>query len=327
MDSDGFCNDWDHCPQDRENDADSDMLCAEQDDCPIDSFKTDPGVCGCGTPDKDADSDGLLDCKDACPQDATNDVDSDGVCGQQDACPNDSEKSTTAGVCGCGTPDKDADSDGLLDCQDACPQNPEKSTTAGVCGCGTPDADADSDGLLDCVDTCPSDATNDADSDGICGAEDDCPTEAWDLCTNDEKKAAPSGEEYNEDTVHVPFLVGIVCIALALLVVVVVVFAVVCRKVQKKRERRIEYLSPDTDLVDTDTKRGEQHGEFTPCASNEKSFDDISGATKASLDSTNEETLKDAVAMPAEDEVEDTDAPEILFQSGVSESGHMTASI
>merc|ERR1711977_472133 len=118
-----------------------------------------------GTPDKDADSDGLLDCKDTCPQDATNDVDSDAVCGQQDACPNDSEKRTTAGVCGCGTPDKDADSDGLLDCKDACPQDAtndvdsdgvcgqqdacpndsDKSTAVGVCGCGAPDTDADSD--------------------------------------------------------------------------------------------------------------------------------------------------------------------------------------
>ena len=37
------------------------------DQCPGDADKTAPGVCGCGTPDVDTDSDGLADCIDSCP--------------------------------------------------------------------------------------------------------------------------------------------------------------------------------------------------------------------------------------------------------------------
>jgi hypothetical protein len=38
-----------------------------EDCCPTDPSKTDPGVCGCGTPDSDWDSDGIADCADAAP--------------------------------------------------------------------------------------------------------------------------------------------------------------------------------------------------------------------------------------------------------------------
>jgi VCBS repeat-containing protein len=40
------------------------------DQCPQDPNKTLPGVCGCGVPDTDSDSDGTPDCNDLCPSDA-----------------------------------------------------------------------------------------------------------------------------------------------------------------------------------------------------------------------------------------------------------------
>jgi hypothetical protein len=39
------------------------------DRCPEDPTKTDPGICGCGTPDTDTDMDGTSDCIDGCPTD------------------------------------------------------------------------------------------------------------------------------------------------------------------------------------------------------------------------------------------------------------------
>jgi hypothetical protein len=51
------------------------------DNCPDDPNKTEPGICGCGTPDIDSDGDGTMDCDDECPDD-----------------PN----KTEAGLCGCG---------------------------------------------------------------------------------------------------------------------------------------------------------------------------------------------------------------------------------
>jgi hypothetical protein len=39
------------------------------DQCPSDPLKTEPGICGCGTPDTDSDLDGAADCVDACPTD------------------------------------------------------------------------------------------------------------------------------------------------------------------------------------------------------------------------------------------------------------------
>lgn len=51
------------------------------DNCPNDPLKTDPGICGCGTPDIDSDNDLTYDCNDLCPND-----------------PN----KTEPGECGCG---------------------------------------------------------------------------------------------------------------------------------------------------------------------------------------------------------------------------------
>lgn len=48
-------------------DADNDGTPDSSDDCPNDPGKTSPGICGCGTADKDTDGDGHLDCNDNCP--------------------------------------------------------------------------------------------------------------------------------------------------------------------------------------------------------------------------------------------------------------------
>lgn len=37
--------------------------------CPNDPAKTEPGICGCGTPDADDDNDGTANCTDGCPSD------------------------------------------------------------------------------------------------------------------------------------------------------------------------------------------------------------------------------------------------------------------
>ncbi len=70
------------------------------DKCPDDPDKTEPGLCGCGTPDTDGDGDGTPDCLDDCPDDPAK---------------------TAPGQCGCGIPDTDGDQDGLADCVDPCP--------------------------------------------------------------------------------------------------------------------------------------------------------------------------------------------------------------
>jgi cysteine-rich repeat protein len=100
------------------------------DDCPDDPDKTEPGTCGCGVADLDADQDGTSDCQDGCPDDPAK---------------------SEAGVCGCGMMDVDSDHDGILDCQDLCASDPNKSAPE-ECGCGK--ADAYSGAVLVC--DCPS---------------------------------------------------------------------------------------------------------------------------------------------------------------------------
>lgn len=58
--------------------------------------KSEPGLCGCGTPDADDDGDGVPNCQDGCP------TDPDGI---------------EPGPCGCGIPATDANGDGIPDCQ------------------------------------------------------------------------------------------------------------------------------------------------------------------------------------------------------------------
>jgi len=99
------------------------------DACPDDPDKFEPGICGCGIPDMDADNDGTADCNDACPDDPAK---------------------TAPGACGCGKPDVDSDGDGTADCADDCPQDPAK-IAPGACGCGKPDTDSNRDGIPDCL--------------------------------------------------------------------------------------------------------------------------------------------------------------------------------
>ncbi len=104
------------------------------DSCPTDSDKTEPGECGCGTPDTDSDDDGTPDCNDECAEDVDK---------------------TEPGLCGCGMPDDDSDEDGTPDCTDGCPEDPDK-TEPGIAGCGMVEpADSDGDGVPDDVDECP----------------------------------------------------------------------------------------------------------------------------------------------------------------------------
>ncbi|MFQ5495007.1 MAG: hypothetical protein ACE5EX_06460 [Phycisphaerae bacterium] len=69
-----------------EADSDGDGAIDDCEDCPDDPDKTEPGQCGCGTPDVDTDGDGLLDCDDNCPDTPNGDqadCDGDGI---GDAC-------------------------------------------------------------------------------------------------------------------------------------------------------------------------------------------------------------------------------------------------
>ena len=80
----------------------------DADVCPFDPAKTEPGVCGCGVPEDDADADGTPDCEDLCPGFPDRaDHDGDGIA---DGC--DGDLFPCAG---------DADCDDGLDCtDDAC---------------------------------------------------------------------------------------------------------------------------------------------------------------------------------------------------------------
>jgi hypothetical protein len=139
--------------------------CSITDQCPNDPNKTQPGQCGCGTPDTDSDNDGTANCKDSCPSDP---------------------KKTAPGQCGCGVAEGTCsgtctDNASFVDAQgykcsgwvgydctrasedygytaaqeaailanckktcnqcsvtDKCPNDPNK-TEPGLCGCGVPE--------------------------------------------------------------------------------------------------------------------------------------------------------------------------------------------
>ena len=128
-----------------------------------------PSMAFCGDPCvEDADGDGIGDCEDLCPCDATNaDGDLDGALDCLDPCPDDA---TNACIDPCTW---DSDGDGTRDCEDACPYDP---TTA---------VDTDGDGVPDCADPCTNDPSNtcggmcptglDQDGDGLDDCSDPCP--------------------------------------------------------------------------------------------------------------------------------------------------------
>ena len=149
-------------------DSDGDGQPDAIDQCPNDPLKAVPGICGCGTTEKDDDGDGTPNCIDAYPNDPdrTGDSSSDGG--------SDGDENTQSG---------DADDDGVPDSEDKCPEDPEKAEP-GVCGCGVADLDTDEDGVMDCEDQCPEIAyadligdpcDKDEDDDGYVDGADQCP--------------------------------------------------------------------------------------------------------------------------------------------------------
>jgi hypothetical protein len=102
-DGDGVPDRVDNCPLDfnpGQEDADGDGTGDACDGCAADSTKTDPGVCGCGTPETgDTDGDGFHDCVEACPLNPFK---------------------TAPGVCGCDAFDNDSDGDGSTTAEPAC---------------------------------------------------------------------------------------------------------------------------------------------------------------------------------------------------------------
>ena len=146
-------------PDSCQPDADSDGLINACDGCPNDPAKTEPGICGCGVADTDTDSDGTADCNDGCPTDPAK---------------------TEPGICGCGVAETDTDGDGTADCNDddddndgvadsldAFPLDAGESVDTDGDGQGNnADADDDNDGVADSLDAFPLDAAESADTDG-----------------------------------------------------------------------------------------------------------------------------------------------------------------
>ena len=97
---------------DNDGDVDSDSVnvtVTDSDLCPTDPEKTDPGLCGCGTPDTDTDDDTTPDCNDT-------DDDNDGILDVDDDFPLDDSESLDTDGDGTGdNADTDDDNDGISD--------------------------------------------------------------------------------------------------------------------------------------------------------------------------------------------------------------------
>lgn len=123
--------------------------------CPNDPAKIDPGACGCGLADTDADADLVLDCDDLCPFDPTpvlGDLDADGL---GDPC------------------DPDDDEDGVPDFDDADPIDPTRCADTDADGCD--DCAGNLSGFAPGTDADPANDGVDRDQDGICETTDNCP--------------------------------------------------------------------------------------------------------------------------------------------------------
>ena len=185
LDSDG---NGDVCDDDRDGDGFPNQV----DGCPEDKNKSGPQDCGCGIMETDSDGDGSADCIDQCPDDPAKidpgvcgcgmldlDGNGDGSMGCVDLCPDDPDK-LEPGTCGCGTPDIDSDADGVLNCLDNCvhTSNAAQVDTDGD-GVGNACDDNDADGVLDSEDNCllaSNSAQSDMDDDGVGDICDNCPT-------------------------------------------------------------------------------------------------------------------------------------------------------
>ncbi|HEY6728358.1 MAG TPA: OmpA family protein, partial [Polyangiaceae bacterium] len=122
-------------PPPKESDSDGDGILDRKDACPDEPGEPndDPKKHGCPPP-ADRDGDGILDVDDACP-------DEPGVASD------DPKKH--------GCPIRDKDGDGIVDDEDACPDEPgEPNDDPAKNGCPPP-PDRDGDGILDADDACP----------------------------------------------------------------------------------------------------------------------------------------------------------------------------
>ena len=163
-------------PDECEQDADGDGVLDECEDCPFDPNKTEPGACGCGSPDIDSDGDGALDCNDGCPSDPKKTSPGPCGCGKVETDSDDDTVPDCIDLCDGKDDTLDRDNDGTPDCADDCPDDPNE-IVPGTCGCNVAEVDTDLDGILDCVDNCPDNANEeqeDADHDGRGDACDGC---------------------------------------------------------------------------------------------------------------------------------------------------------
>ena len=133
---------------------------------------------------QDSDGDGLVDPRDACPNEAETfneiededgcperDSDGDGLLDPLDSCPDEAETfNEIEDEDGCPEPDQDGD--GILDDQDSCPAEAE-TVNDYKDGDGCPELDRDDDGLFDENDTCP----EEPETDNGYKDEDGCPDE------------------------------------------------------------------------------------------------------------------------------------------------------
>jgi len=179
-------------------DADSDGVADEDDECPDTAANAAVDETGCSAAQRDSDEDGVVDAEDTCPgTPAGEPVDDEG--------------------CTEGQANPDSDGDGVPDANDECPDTPD-GTSIDQDGCpqsapGTPDADGD--GVGDDVDLCPdtptgedadgngcADSQKDGDNDGLTDDVDACPdTPSRDTDAVDEAGCGPSERDSDGDSV------------------------------------------------------------------------------------------------------------------------------